>query len=59
VRSVNDAYDGDTDAELRRRYPRLFVPDRWEWASIDVRFMSRLPSDDLVQSVHVVAFRGN
>jgi 8-oxo-dGTP diphosphatase len=51
--------DEDTDAELRRRYPRLFAPDRWEWAAIDVTFTLRLPSDDLVQSVHVVAFRGN
>jgi 8-oxo-dGTP diphosphatase len=59
-RSVLDAHDGgDTDAELRRRYPRLFAPDRWEWAAIDVRFTMRLPRDDLVQSVHVVAFQGD
>jgi hypothetical protein len=42
---------GDTGAQLRRRYPRLCAPDRWEWAAIDVSFTMRLPSDDLVQSV--------
>jgi hypothetical protein len=42
---------GDTGAQLRRRYPRLFAPDRWEWAAIDVSFTMRLPSDDPVQSV--------
>jgi hypothetical protein len=51
-RSVLDAHDGgDSGAELRRRYPRLFAPDRWEWAAIDVSFTMRLPSDNLVQSV--------
>ncbi len=49
---MSDAHEGgDTGAELRRRYPRLFAPDRWEWAAIDVSFTMRLPSDDLAQSV--------
>jgi 8-oxo-dGTP diphosphatase len=49
----------DTESELARRYPLLFRPDRWEWAAIDVEFTTLLPTDDLVQSVHVVAFRGD
>jgi hypothetical protein len=58
-RSVRDAHDGgDTEAELRRRYPRMFAPDRWEWAASTSGFRMRLPCDDLVQSVHVVAFQG-
>jgi hypothetical protein len=35
-RSVPDAHDGgDTSAELRRGCPRLFAPDRREWAVLE------------------------
>ncbi len=40
------------------RYPLLHRPDRWEWASITMRFQRELPRDDLVSSTHVVAFVG-
>jgi len=47
----------DVSSETER-YPLLYAPDRWEWAEIDVEFSTQLPSDELVQSVHVAGFIG-
>jgi 8-oxo-dGTP diphosphatase len=41
---------------LAERFPTLHRPDRWEWASITMRFTTAIPSDELVSSTHVVAF---
>lgn len=44
--------------DLAARYPRLFAPQRWEWAGIDARFSTARPSPQLVTNVHVVGFIG-
>ncbi len=41
------------------RYPRLFTPERWEWAGGDARFSIAEPEDRLVSNIHVVCFVGH
>jgi len=43
---------------LTERFPLLHLPDRWDWASITMRFQSQVPADRLVSSTHAVAFVG-
>jgi 8-oxo-dGTP diphosphatase len=45
--------------DLATRYPGLFAPQRWEWAGIDAKFSTALPSANLVTNVHVVGFVGD
>lgn len=41
------------------RYPLLYRPDRWEWASITMSFSANLPPDELITSTHVIGFVGD
>ncbi|MDI1462410.1 NUDIX domain-containing protein [Catellatospora sp. KI3] len=41
------------------RFPLLFAPQRWDWASVDGQFSTGSPPDELVTKVHVVGFDGD
>lgn len=41
---------------LAERFPTLYRPDRWEWASITMQFTTEIPDEELVSSTHVVGF---
>lgn len=34
--------------------PRLFQPEHWQWAQVNVRYWRNVPDDRYIQSVHVV-----
>jgi 8-oxo-dGTP diphosphatase len=47
------------DAEYRDRYPRLYAPQRWEWAGFDAEFSTVVTEPRIVTNVHVVGFVGD
>ncbi len=44
---------------LSARFPTLHAPQYWEWADLDAQFSTRLPPEELVQSIHIVGFVGD